>query len=132
MHIMVIQYILVITLMTFFTYGLRVRWAFGSLRFESFPPLQSATRSAHSSFKCNLDNKLLEYGLDRSSVYNKIRNTGLQASATALLCMVDVPEFGDDDNFSDGEEQAACEEKDNRTDMEKGLHTYKRATSCRR
>ena len=124
MHIMVIQYILIITLMTF-TYGLRVRWAFGSLRFESFPRCRALRGRLIVHLNVILTTGLLEYGLDRSSVYNKIRNTGLQVSATALR-MVDVPEFGDDDdNFGDGEEQAACEEKDNRTDMEKGLtHGY--------
>ena len=102
-----------------------MRWASASSRFASFPPSQCAMRSPLSLSKYNLDSGLFEYGLGGSSIYSSVRKKGLQVSATALH-MVDVPEFGDDDDdFDDGEEQAATGEKDDRTDMEKGLtHGY--------
>ena len=63
------------------------------------------------------------YGRGGVSISRMDRKTGCQA--TMALNMVDVPEFGDDDDELEDAEQSTKAEDDGRTDMEKELtHGY--------
>jgi hypothetical protein len=122
---MVLRCILIIISMAY-ACGLKMRWApRGISRFGNFSPSQCGVGPIRSQSVVNYGRKLPRNGLGSSSINRIVRKKELQESATALS-MIEVPEFGDDDDdFDDADEKAVSGKEDDRTDMEKGLtHGY--------